>query len=136
VDRSTEGAVTAILDGLRWLDLDWDEGPDVGGSAGPYRQLERYAWHREHALRLVREGKAYPCTCTAEELAGRREAARAAKQAVRGLCPCREAGPQPGRRQAIRFHVATTHSVVWMTWCRADRGQGRRDRRLHHPPVG
>ena len=113
VERSTEGAVTAILDGLRWLDLDWDEGPDVGGSAGPYRQLERYAWHREHALRLVREGKAYPCTCTAEELAGRREAARAAKHSVRGLCPCREAGPQAGRRQAIRFHVGVTGRVGW-----------------------
>jgi glutamyl-tRNA synthetase len=113
VDRSTEGAVQAILDGLRWLRLDWDEGPDVGGPVGPYRQLERDALYREHVRRLVRDGKAYPCTCTAEELAARREAARVAKQTLRRLCPCREQGPAPGRRQAIRFHVAATHSVVW-----------------------
>src|SRR5574341_753370 len=113
VERSTEEAVTAILDGLRWLDLDWDEGPDVGGPAGPYRQLDRYESHREHALRLVREGRAYPCTCSAEELAARREAARAAKQSLRHLCPCRDTGPAVGRRQAIRFHVAGTGKVGW-----------------------
>jgi len=113
VERSTEEAVTAILDGLRWLNLDWDEGPDVGGPVGPYRQLERYESHREHALRLVREGQAYPCTCTAEELAARREAARAAKQSLRHLCPCRQQGPAPGRRQAIRFHVAGAGKVIW-----------------------
>ena len=90
VERSTEEAVTAILDGLRWLNLDWDEGPDVGGPVGPYRQLERYESHREYALRLVREGKAYSCTCTAEELAARRKTALAAKQPLRHLCPCRE----------------------------------------------
>ena len=113
VERSTEEAVRAILDGLRWLKLDWDEGPEVGGPVGPYRQLERYALYREHAQRLVREGKAYPCTCTAEELAARRMAALAAKQALRHLCPCREQGPATGRRQAIRFHVAATDKVVW-----------------------
>ncbi len=113
VERSTEEAVRAILDGLRWLKLDWDEGPEVGGPVGPYRQLERYALYREHAQRLVREGKAYPCTCTAEELAARRMAALAAKQALRHLCPCREQGPATGRRQAIRFHVAATGKVVW-----------------------
>ena len=113
VERSTEEAVRAILDGLRWLKLDWDEGPEVGGPVGPYRQLERYALYREHAQRLVREGKVYPCTCTAEELAARRTAALAAKQALRHLCPCREQGPATGRRQAIRFHVAATDKVVW-----------------------
>lgn len=113
VERSTEDAVTAILDGLRWLNLDWDEGPEVGGPVGPYRQLERYTFHREHAERLVREGKAYPCTCTAEELAARREAARAAKQSVRHLCPCHGQGPAAGRRQAIRFHVTGQGEVAW-----------------------
>lgn len=113
VERSTEEAVRAILDGLRWLKLEWDEGPEVGGPVGPYRQLERYALYREHAQRLVREGKAYPCTCTAEELAARRMAALAAKQALRHLCSCREQGPATGRRQAIRFHVVATDKVVW-----------------------
>ena len=113
VERSSEEAVQAILDGMRWLHLDWDEGPEVGGTVGPYRQLERDAIYREHVRRLVREGKAYPCTCTAEELAARREAARAAKQSLRHLCSCRDRGPAAGRRQAIRFHVGTTQPVVW-----------------------
>jgi len=113
VERSTEAAVQAILDGLRWLSLDWDEGPEVGGPVGPYRQLERETLYREHVTRLVREGKAYPCTCTAEELTARREAARAAKRSLRHLCPCREDGPASGRRQAIRFHVAIPGKVAW-----------------------
>jgi len=113
VERSTEDAVRAILDGLRWLALDWDEGPDVGGPVGPYRQLERETLYRAQVTRLVAEGKAYPCTCLAEELATRREAARAAKQSLRHLCPCREQGPVAGRRAAIRFHVAGQAAVVW-----------------------
>ncbi len=113
VERSTEEAVAAILEGLRWLDLDWDEGPEVGGPVGPYRQLERYPLYREHAARLVREGKAYPCTCLPEELAARREAARTAKQASRQICPCRTHGPLAGRRPAIRFHVTATGKVRW-----------------------
>ncbi|HSD51150.1 MAG TPA: glutamate--tRNA ligase [Candidatus Methylomirabilis sp.] len=113
VERSTEEAVAAILDGLRWLNLDWDEGPEVGGSVGPYRQLERYALYGEHAEGLVREGKAYPCTCLPKELAARRDAARAAKQISRQLCPCRTSGPLPGRRPAIRFHVTARGVVSW-----------------------
>lgn len=113
VERSTEEAVTAILDGLRWLKLDWDEGPDVGGPVGPYRQLGRYALYREAAQRLLRDGKAYPCTCLPEELAARREVARSAKPAPPHLCPCRTAGPTPGRRQAIRFSVTARGRVGW-----------------------
>ncbi len=113
VERSTEEAVVAILDGLRWLNLDWDEGPEVGGPVGPYRQLERYDLYREHALRLVREGKAYPCTCLPEELTARREAARAAKRPSRQLCRCLARGPEPGRRQAVRFHVEAGEKVAW-----------------------
>jgi glutamyl-tRNA synthetase len=113
VERSTEAAVAAILDGLRWLQLDWDEGPDVGGSVGPYRQLARYDLYRGHARRLVEQGKAYPCTCLPEELQVRREAARAAKQSVRRLCPCREQGPAASRPQAIRFHVPEGARVHW-----------------------
>ncbi|RPH99082.1 MAG: glutamate--tRNA ligase, partial [Zetaproteobacteria bacterium] len=113
VERSTEDAVRAILDGLRWLSLDWDEGPEVGGPVGPYRQMERESLYRDHVARLVREGKAYPCTCAAEELAARRAAARSAKQSLRGLCPCRETGPAAGRKQAVRFHVPAQETVAW-----------------------
>ncbi len=123
VERSTQEAVTAILDGLRWLQLDWDEGPEVGGPVGPYRQLERDPLYREHAQRLVREGKAYPCTCDAEELAARREAARIAKQSVRHLCPCRAQGPAAGRRAAIRFQVAREEADGKVGW--DDLVQGR-----------
>ncbi len=113
VERSTEEAVRAILDGLRWVELGWDEGPEVGGPAGPYRQLEREAHYREQVAGLVREGKAYPCTCTPEELAARREAAREAKQSFHHLCRCRETGPVAGRRAAIRFQVANEGAVAW-----------------------
>jgi len=66
--RSTEASETAILDALRWLGLAWDEGPDVGGPHGPYRQSERTAVYREHVDRLLAEGHAYRCFCTRERL--------------------------------------------------------------------
>jgi len=66
--RSSPESEAAILDSLRWLGLTWDEGPDVGGPYGPYRQSERVATHREHALILLRSGEAYRCFCTRERL--------------------------------------------------------------------
>ncbi len=72
--RSTSESETAIFDALRWLGLDWDEGPDVGGNYGPYRQSERTDIYREHAAKLVASEHAYPCFCTADRLvAVRRE---------------------------------------------------------------
>ncbi len=76
--RSTAASEQAILDSLRWLGLGWDEGPDVGGDCGPYRQSERMALYGEYALQLVREGKAFLCYRTPEELDTLREARRAA----------------------------------------------------------
>ena len=75
--RSTQASEQAIIDALRWMGLPWDEGPDVGGPYGPYRQSERSELYREHVERLVLEGKAYPCFCTPERLAevrGRQQA--------------------------------------------------------------
>ena len=66
--RSTPESERMILDTLRWLGLDWDEGPDVGGPHGPYRQSERMELYREHAMRLVEQGDAFYCFATAEEL--------------------------------------------------------------------
>ncbi|PIE19904.1 MAG: glutamate--tRNA ligase [Proteobacteria bacterium] len=74
--RSTRESEEAIFRSLRWLGLDWDEGPDVGGPKGPYRQSERTEIYREHARRLVAEGHAYHCFATAEELAQMRRVAR------------------------------------------------------------
>src|SRR5688500_177184 len=68
-ERSTEENTRVIFDSLRWLGLDWDEGPDVGGAHGPYFQMSRLAIYAEHAERLIASGHAYRCTCTKEELA-------------------------------------------------------------------
>ncbi|MCK9469679.1 MAG: glutamate--tRNA ligase, partial [Porticoccaceae bacterium] len=66
--RSTAESEQMILDSLRWLGLDWDEGPDVGGPHGPYRQSERMALYRDYAIQLVEQGDAFYCFATAEEL--------------------------------------------------------------------
>jgi len=76
-ERSTKEAVGAIFEGLRWLGLTWDEGPDVGGAHGPYFQSERLPRYEEAAMRLLAEGKAYRCFCDPEDLKSRREAALA-----------------------------------------------------------
>lgn len=80
--RSTRQSEHAIFDSLRWLGLTWDEGPDVGGPFGPYRQSERTAIYREHAERLISEGKAYRCFATAEELSEMRKVAREEKRST------------------------------------------------------
>jgi len=73
--RSTEESVGVILRDLSWLGLDWDEGPERGGEYGPYFQMQRLELYREFAQRLYKEGRAYYCYCTREELAQRREEA-------------------------------------------------------------
>lgn len=79
-ERSTAASERAIIESLRWLGLSWDEGPDVGGPYGPYRQSERTEIYKEYAHILVEKGAAYPCFCTPEQLAAIRERQRAAKQ--------------------------------------------------------
>ncbi len=76
--RSTPESEQAILDSLRWLGLEWDEGPDVGGEHGPYRQSERMDLYGHYARQLVDEGKAFVCYRTADELNELREARRSA----------------------------------------------------------
>ncbi|MFK8042929.1 glutamate--tRNA ligase [Congregibacter sp.] len=76
--RSTASSEQAILDSLRWLGLDWDEGPDVGGPHGPYRQSERMEIYGGYAQQLVDEGKAFVCYRRPEELNELRESRRAA----------------------------------------------------------
>jgi glutamyl-tRNA synthetase len=86
--RSTAESERAILQTLRWCGLDWDEGPDVGGPHGPYRQSERSAIYREYAQRLLASGHAFKCFCTPQRLEEMRVAQRAAGQPSRydGLC--------------------------------------------------
>ncbi|TAK34987.1 MAG: glutamate--tRNA ligase [Chloroflexota bacterium] len=68
VERKVPGALEEILDSLRWLNLDWDEGPEVGGSFGPYLQSQRLPLYKEMAERLVAQGDAYVCYCSPERL--------------------------------------------------------------------
>jgi glutamyl-tRNA synthetase len=74
--RDSEESYQALLDALRWLHLDWDEGPEVGGPYAPYRQSQRLQLYADTAARLLAEGKAYRCYCSPEELEARRELAR------------------------------------------------------------
>ncbi|HEX3437191.1 MAG TPA: glutamate--tRNA ligase [Pseudacidobacterium sp.] len=72
VERSKEEHETQLIEDLRWLGLDWDEGPEIGGPHAPYRQSERLDIYREHTDQLLNEGKAYRCFCTYEELEAER----------------------------------------------------------------
>ncbi|HKX25233.1 MAG TPA: glutamate--tRNA ligase family protein, partial [Actinomycetota bacterium] len=72
--RSTDESVARLKESLRWLGLDWDEGPEVGGPFGPYRQTERLEVYREATEKLLSDGNAYRCWCTPEELDERRKA--------------------------------------------------------------
>ncbi|MGV9854159.1 glutamate--tRNA ligase [Streptomyces sp. NPDC003442] len=76
--RDSEESYTQLLDAMRWLGFDWDEGPEAGGPHAPYRQSQRMDLYREVAEKLLEAGRAYRCYCTAEELEERREAARKA----------------------------------------------------------
>ena len=78
--RYMPDALPDLLEGLRWLGLCWDEGPEVGGDHGPYYQSDRLALYQEYAERLVSEGLAYRCYCTPQRLEAMREEQRARGQ--------------------------------------------------------
>ncbi|HWQ68993.1 MAG TPA: glutamate--tRNA ligase [Patescibacteria group bacterium] len=108
-ERSTDESTTTILEALRWLGLDWDEGPEVGGPVGPYRQAERLKLYQDYAQRLLDEGKAYYCICTPEELEARRKAALAAGTSPKYDGRCRVRGNDlagvGGKGAAVRLLV-------------------------------
>ncbi len=117
--RSTAESVRAIFDSLRWLGLEWDEGPDRGGAHGPYFQSERRERYRHHADALRAAGRAYPCYCTPDELEQRR-AARVEQGAAgydrrcRGLdATARARLEAAGRVPALRFSHAAAAEVGW-----------------------
>jgi glutamyl-tRNA synthetase len=102
--RSTKESIDAILESMTWLGLDWDE--------GPIYQTDRMHMYREHAERLLREGKAYPCYCTPEELEEKRQRALKEKRKPKYDGHCRNLkAPVPGRTPAIRFK-APQHGVT------------------------
>lgn len=103
--RSTEESIEAIIDGMKWLGLDWDE--------GPYRQTERIDLYREHVERLLEEGKAYYCYCTPEELEERRKQALAEKRVPKYDGRCRNlTSPISGREPAVRFKAPEEGETV------------------------
>jgi glutamyl-tRNA synthetase len=109
-ERDSEESYSMLLDSLRWLGLDWDEGPEVGGDYGPYRQSERMGIYADVAARLVDAGHAYPCYCTAEELEAEREQARVAGRTQGYSGRCRHLSDaeraefiEQGRAAVIRF---------------------------------
>ncbi len=118
VQRSSADMVTGILDGLRWLGLDWDEGPDAGGPYGPYYQSERLERYREAAARLVAAGHAYPCFCSPDRLRAEREKAETRGEAWQydrtclALTADRIAALEAaGAPRAVRFKVPAARTV-------------------------
>ncbi|MHC4263505.1 MAG: glutamate--tRNA ligase [Planctomycetota bacterium] len=111
-ERSEQRWEDEILDGFRWLGIDWDEGPDVEGPHAPYRQSERKDLHLGMAAQLQRAGYAYPCFCTRERLDAVKEEQRAAKQTARYDGHCRDldedeirARIEAGETFVLRFRV-------------------------------
>src|SRR5499426_2583603 len=99
--RSTAAHIEQIVAAMRWLGLDWDEGPPAPG----YRQTERFDIYRAHAERLLAEGRAYRCRCTPEMLDALREAARARKEQFRYPGTCRDANVPASEPHALRLRV-------------------------------
>lgn len=95
-ERSTDDAIEAIVNGLRWTGLDWDE--------GPYRQTDRLALYRQKAMELLERGSAYWCVCTPQELEARRKEAQAKGEPIKYDGRCRERGmTAPAEPAALRF---------------------------------
>jgi glutamyl-tRNA synthetase len=108
VERSTKESEASIFQDLRWLGLDWDEGPEAGGALGPYRQSERLDFYHQYAKQLIATGKAYYCYCTPEELEARREAAVKAGQPARYDGRCRNLTAE----ERVEKEIAGLKSVV------------------------
>jgi glutamyl-tRNA synthetase len=104
--RSTDEYIDAIIEGMKWLDLDWDE--------GPFRQTDRFDVYRSYADRLLKEGRAYHCYCSAEELETRRKVAMASGKPIKYDGRCRNLRePVAGVAPAVRFKMPLQgHTVV------------------------
>jgi len=103
--RSTEEYIGSILEGMRWLNLDWDE--------GPYRQTDRFDIYQRYAQNLLKEGKAYPCYCSPEELEQRRQEALAQGKSPKYDGRCRNLNsPPPDRKPAIRFMMPQEGEII------------------------
>lgn len=116
--RSTEESLLDITDGLSWLGLGWDEGPETPDLSGPYRQSQRLAIYKKSADFLLQEKRAYHCYCTIEELAAERKAQEASHQPPKYSGKCRsltseqiEKYRKEGRQSTLRFRIDETEPV-------------------------
>jgi glutamyl-tRNA synthetase len=117
--RSSEESLNNILDGMRWLGMDWDEGPDKGGDYGPYFQMQRMGGYKPRVEKLLAEGKAYPCFCTPEQVQEGREAMQKAggnpmyDRRCRSLDPAAaKARVEAGETHTIRFAIPEGKVVI------------------------
>lgn len=119
-NRFVEGALKEIYDSLRWLGLNWDEGPEVGGDYGPYIQSQRVDVYKRYALELVDKGCAYRCFCTPQRIAAVREQQEKTKQSVGYDRKCRnlteseiQQNLENGIPYVIRFKIPAGRVVVF-----------------------
>ena len=126
-ERSTRESELGILDDLRWLGLDWDEGPDVEGPHGPYRQSERVRLYASYANELLAGGHAYYCFCSAQKLDADRKEMLATGRPPRYAGTCRglsmeegQARMEAGERPVIRFKVPAGIDVTFNDVVRGD----------------
>lgn len=118
--RYQPGSEVAILEGLRWLGLDWDEGPDIGGPFGPYVQSERQAIYQEYAQKLLETGVGYYCFCSTERLDEMRKKQQACGQAPRYDKSCCALSAEEAKKRVeagephvIRLRVPEAGEIAW-----------------------
>ena len=118
IERSLQEYENALLSDLRWLGLDWDEGPDIGGNYGPYRQSERLEIYNEYTKKLLEEGKAYYCFCSPEELEEERKKALAQGKMPKYSGKCRKIALDEalqrikgGEKAAVRLKTPDTGEI-------------------------
>ncbi len=127
VERSRAESDAMILEDLRWLGLDWDEGPEVGGPVGPYRSSERLEKYQSRARVLIEEGRAYYCFCTPEQLEAERKEALANNLPAKYSGRCAQLDPaeskrrvQAGERAAVRFRTPENREIEFNDLVRGD----------------
>ncbi len=127
VERSTRESEKLLMEDLRWLGIDWDEGPDVGGDFGPYRQSERIEIYKKHALELIEKGYAYFCFCSVEELEKEREKIFSLGGIPKYSGKCRNLRIEEsiervkrGEKAAIRLKVPPDQEVIFRDIVRGD----------------
>ena len=127
LERSSRESEENIKAALKWLGMDWDEGIDVGGENGPYRQTERLAIYKKYTEKLLAEGKAYYCYCTDEELEEERQALIKEGKMPRYMGKCRNLTPEQiaayeaeGRKPTVRFRVPADQQILVRDMVRGD----------------